>query len=127
MQTPALYAVLLFILYLLHYTVLIGGISFVLDKRTRLLGSLIITADLLLMAEQACIEGYFLFRNLPIFFWIILPLAILIAGIALLQYAKLGGKRLFDQSFSKRYTKVFAILFWLFLASAWIKSIWGML
>ena len=123
MQIPALYAVLLFVLYLFHYAILIGGISFVLEKLTRLLGSLLIAADLLLMAEQAYIEGYFLFHNLPIFFWVILPLAALMAVIAIWWYAKLGGKQLLNQAFRKRYARVFAILFWLFLASAWIRSI----
>jgi hypothetical protein len=124
MQVPAQYAVLLFALYLLHYAVLIGGVSFVLEKRTRLLGGLIIIADLLLIVEQTCIEGYFLFHNLNSYCWAGLLIAIVLIITVLRQYTRLGDKQLLDQTFRKRYAKVFTILFWLFLASAWIKLIW---
>jgi hypothetical protein len=125
MQIPALYGILLLLTYLLHYAILIGGVSFILEKPTRTLGGLTIAADLLLLFGQTLTEGYFFFNNLPPYFWLVLPLSVPAVMAAIWTYTKLGGRRLLDQSFRKRYAKIFAVLFWTFLAGAWFKSIWG--
>lgn len=125
MQIPAQYGILLLTTYLLHYAVLIGGVSFVFEKRTRAMGGLVVVADLLLLLGQSFAEGYFFLHDLSPYFWPVLLLGIAAALAAIWVYIKLGGNRLIDQHFRRRYAKVFAVLFWIFLASAWLKSIWG--
>lgn len=126
MPIPAQYGILLLTVYLLHYAILIGGVSFIFERRTRILGGLVIVADLLLLLGQSFAEGYFFFHNLSSYFWLVLTFAIAAVLITVWMYIKLGGNRLLDQPFKRRYAKVFAALFWTFLASAWLKSIWGM-
>lgn len=115
MEISPLYIILNLAFTLLFWTGIIATFAFVLHRPTRAFGILVALTALSLITMHALLLGYIQFRSIPPVIVGILPFGLFATGFMIWEYIRLRKNtiRVFDRGFSKRFWRVFGVLFWL--------------